>query len=643
MQDGHHSGFSATDLKKENQRPALLSFRHIMEDSDHQSRPKKLKFLFDPRQDVLRFGTPKKQVFCPLCPLDITALTIGERNAHAERCLGVEVDDGETVAGGTPIDDLTVARGTGDDTIPDDLTFPPGTAPVKTEERATPIFLADEFLHLLNGGVKNHVIDGVTEGVIKDETNHVIKEDTKENIYFSADEVVTTTTKKTQQNTKVKTKAKIKAKPASTQMVVCNDQGEMSSTTPPEPVKAKRTKKPAPAFKTINMGLTNIAVDSFMHGPLEGINLYFLSHFHADHYGGLRKAWNHGPIFCTPITAALCKMKLGVLDEWLVPVPTHVPFCVGNDVEVVFFDANHCPGAAVMLFTSPSKTAVHCGDFRANMNLVRELQQKLADRGIDEIYLDTTYLGPSHAFPSQNRVVQVCADFCVRLNNMKMEQLEKAQRQSTIGRFFSSSNSPVLRTLFVVGTYTIGKERLAVEIAIRLQSKLFADTTKRRILKTFNNPVIDNLLTSDPLEAQVHLVPLGKTRKDLLFEHLKSYKPHFSKIVAFAPTGWSYRPPKSAVQANEQATDLRPSYYDFGDLDYNVESLDRNLERSAIEPVQKYNVPYSEHSSFVELRAFCLNMAASTIIPTVNMSSEESVRKQMYWLDMWTGQAKEGV
>lgn len=635
MQDGHHSALFATDLRKEN---PLFSFRHIME--DHQSRPKKLKYLFDPRQDVLRFGTPKKQVFCPLCPLDITALTIGERNAHAERCLGVEVD-GETVAGGT-----------GEETTPDDftksddLTFT-GT-PVKTE-RATPIFLADEFLHLLNGGVKNHVIEGVTEGVIKEET--------KDDIYFSADEVVTT--KKNQQNAKVKTKpknqvkttqkAKTKAKqkpPTSTQMVVCNDQGEMSSTTPPEPVKAKRTKKPAPAFKTINMGLTNIAVDSFMHGPLEGINLYFLSHFHADHYGGLRKAWSHGPIFCTPITAALCKMKLGVLDEWLVPIQTHVPFCVGKDVEVVFFDANHCPGAAVMLFTSPSKTAVHCGDFRANMNLVRELRQQLDGREIDEIYLDTTYLGPSHAFPSQNRVVQVCADFCVRLNNMKMDQLEKAQRQSTIGRFFSSpsnTNSPVLRTLFVVGTYTIGKERLAVEIAIRLQSKLYADTTKRRILKTFNNPVIDNLLTSDPLEAQVHLVALGKTRKDLLFEHLKSYKPHFSKIVAFAPTGWSYRPPKSAVQANEQATDLRPSYYDFGDLEYSVESLDRNLERSAIEPVQKYNVPYSEHSSFVELRAFCLNMAASTIIPTVNMSSQESVRKQMYWLDMWTGQAREGV
>lgn len=602
-------------------------------DEDRQNRSKKLKYLFDPRQDVLRFGQPKKQVFCPLCPLDITGLSISERNAHAEKCLGVECLDDDGVTCATP------TKG--------DLTFDTSTitpATVKMEETqavGTPIFLADEFLHLLKGGVKSKV-----------------KEEIKDEVYFSADETMDTTVVETQSLTRaVETptkkprrapQRKAKAKePTSTQsMMVCNSQGEMTSAVVEPVKKQKRAKKPAPSFKIIKMGETNVAVDSFMHGPLEGINLYFLSHFHADHYGGLRKSWNHGPIFCTPITAALCKMKLGVQDEWLVPIPIHIPFCVGNDVEVIFFDANHCPGAAVMLFTSPTKTAVHCGDFRANMNLVREIKLKLKQRELDEVYLDTTYLGPSHAFPSQNRVVQVCADFCVRLNNLKMEQLEKAQRQSTIGRFFTSSpNSPVhqLRTLFVVGTYTIGKERLAIEIALRLGSKLFADTTKRRILKTFNDPVISELLTSDPLEAQVHLVPLGQTRKDQLFEHLKSFKPHFSKIVAFAPTGWSYRPPKSAIQANEQATDLRPSYYDFGDLEYNVENLDRNLERSAIEPVQKYNVPYSEHSSFVELRAFCLNMAATTIIPTVNMSADESVRRQMYWLEMWTGQAREGV
>lgn len=434
---------------------------------------------------------------------------------------------------------------------------------------------------------------------------------------------------------KTKTKAKPKARPKTQSEMVTNADGVVE-VAEPKPKPKGRVKKPVPSFKVIDMGVTRLAVDSFMHGQVEGIEKYFLTHFHADHYGGLRKSWQHGPIYCTPITAALCKMKLGVLDEWLVPVPINSPFCV-DGVEVVFLDANHCPGAAIILFTSDTKVALHTGDFRANQKMTEEVQ-RYTDRPIDELYLDTTYLGPSHAFPSQNRVVEVCGDFCSRLNGMKTAELESAQRQSTIGRFFGA---PVVqRTLFVVGTYTIGKERLAVELAVRLGTKLYADTTKRRILNTFNDPVISGLLTSDPLVAQVHLMPIGKTRKELLFEYQKSYKPHFSKVVAFAPTGWSYRPPRSAIQANEEATDLRPNHFEFGDLEYSVNNLDRNHEKTALEPVQKYNVPYSEHSSFVELRAFCLNIAATKIIPTVNMSNEESVRKQMYWLDMWTEQAR---
>ncbi|KAG5361534.1 DNA cross-link repair protein PSO2/SNM1 [Yarrowia sp. C11] len=606
---------------------------------------KRVKTLFDPRQDVLRFGAPKKQVFCPLCPLDITALSISERNGHAEQCLGLVDSDGDVTMEDITRDDISTSSGT----PKEELTFSATPPSVKAEKPGlgVPIFLADEFLHLLDRGVKKEEMK-VHEELKFKETKELKFKETKEvkeepdEVYFSADEVAEVTPPPA---TKKRRAPARKAKQPCQSTMTTNDQGDMISATPEPVKKQKRAKKPAPDFKTIKMGKTNVAVDSFMHGPLEGISLYFLSHFHADHYGGLRKSWNHGPIFCTPITAALCKMKLGVLDEWLVPIPTHIPFCVGNDVEVTFFDANHCPGAAVILFTSPTKTAVHCGDFRANMNLVRELKLKLKQRVLDELYLDTTYLGPSHAFPSQNRVIQVCGDFCLRLNNMKMEQLEKAQRQATIGRFFSSPGSPApqLRTLFVVGTYTIGKERLAVEIAQRLGAKMFAEPTKRRILQTFNDPVISNLLTSDPLQAQVHLVPLGKTRKDQLFEYLQTYKPHFSKIVAFAPTGWSYRPPRSAIEANERATDLQQSYFDFGDLEYKVENLDRNLERSAIEPVQKYNVPYSEHSSFIELRAFCLNMAATEIIPTVNMSSDDSVRKQMYWLDMWTKQAGQTV
>lgn len=48
----------------------------------------------------------------------------------------------------------------------------------------------------------------------------------------------------------------------------------------------------------------------------------------ADHYGGITENWSAGPIYCSPITAALVQHLAGVGPQWLHPIPMDTPTVV---------------------------------------------------------------------------------------------------------------------------------------------------------------------------------------------------------------------------------------------------------------------------------------------------------------------------
>ena len=70
---------------------------------------------------------------------------------------------------------------------------------------------------------------------------------------------------------------------------------------------------------------------------------------------GLNRAFSSGVIYCSPITATLLTKDMGMPAERVIPLPVDTPLVI-DGVSVTLMDANHCPGACMMLFKVPSKT-----------------------------------------------------------------------------------------------------------------------------------------------------------------------------------------------------------------------------------------------------------------------------------------------
>lgn len=426
-----------------------------------------------------------------------------------------------------------------------------------------------------------------------------------------------------------------------------------------------------------------ICVDGFRYGAVEGCNAYFLSHFHSDHYIGLTASWRHGPVYCSKVTANLVKQQLKVDPKFVRPLEweetVEVPDT--NGVFVTMIPANHCPGSSLFLFekiigkgAKPRKQRVlHCGDFRAcpahvNHPLLRpdvldSISGKTKQQTIDVCYLDTTYLTPKYSFPSQEDVINSCAQMCVSLGKEMVdigdawEQVKRERAGIGMVKFLEKEpktksedvkikaepSDDVLddkktrgRLLVVIGTYSIGKERICLGIARALKSKIYAPPSKQRICLALEDPELASLLTSDPLEAQIHMQMLMEIRAETLADYLQTFKPHFTRIVGFRPTGWNYRPPTSRFTENPAVATVLNS--DGWKSRFTMKDL--VPQRGSTRESNCFGVPYSEHSSFRELTMFCCALRIGKVIPTVNVGSKKSRERMKMWVEKWEVEKK---
>ncbi|KAI0533556.1 DNA repair metallo-beta-lactamase-domain-containing protein [Xylaria digitata] len=433
-----------------------------------------------------------------------------------------------------------------------------------------------------------------------------------------------------------------------------------------------------------------ICVDAFRYGAVKGCNAYFLSHFHSDHYIGLTANWSHGPIYCSKVTGSLIKTQLRTASKYVKELEfeetVEVPGTEG--VTVTMLPANHCPGSSLFLLEKKigrgpnprTQRILHCGDFRAcpahvahpllKPDAMDTISGKVKQQKIDICYLDTTYLNPRYSFPPQDDVIRACADFCRSLSgdprtaDEAFNRLKNEKGSTTVSSFFpkdgdtatvttksKGSNAkaepdPKNRLLVICGTYSIGKERICKVIAQALNTKIFASPSKIKICSQLGDPELTALMTSNPYEAQVHMQMLMEIRAETLQDYLDSYKPHFTRIVGFRPSGWNFRSPTTTAKSlpanaspgSVPTTSILHSEVwrtRFGTRDFVA-------QRGSTREAMCFGVPYSEHSSFRELALFLMTLRIEKVVPTVNVGSEVSRKRMKAWTDRWLSERRKG-
>ncbi|KAJ8370269.1 hypothetical protein SKAU_G00102970 [Synaphobranchus kaupii] len=226
--------------------------------------------------------------------------------------------------------------------------------------------------------------------------------------------------------------------------------------------------------------LTPLAVDFWQVRKCSHVRLFFLSHMHSDHTVGLTSTWTNRPIYCSPTTAKLLKLKLQVKQKWIHPLEvggTHMlPLDdIGKETMTVsLIEANHCPGAVMFLFEGYFGTILYTGDFRYTPAMLREPCLR-AQMHIDVLYLDNTNCDPTRTLPSRQRATQ------------QIKELIRAHPGHNV----------------VIGLYRLGKESLLVELALEFRTWVEVSSERLETLMALELP---DVFTTEPGAGRIRAV-----------------------------------------------------------------------------------------------------------------------------------------
>lgn len=334
--------------------------------------------------------------------------------------------------------------------------------------------------------------------------------------------------------------------------------------------------------------IPGISVDRF-DGQNLASSVFFLSHCHTDHMHGLSDSFfehlvqYNKYLYCSRITKALLENKYKFRSSYVKDVDTNEPIVVEYKIEsddtilvsVTCVPAGHCPGSVMFLFERNDKSVLYTGDFRINpldfpkLKSLHYCQDKrLLPRTFTNIYLDTTFLSTEfHSFPSRQESI-------VKISNVIEEWLRKDPR-----------NVVVLECSALYGAEFLFIE-LSKALDMRIHVQDYVYESYCRIAE------LSGHVTNDP-----HSTPIHACKKKISASSLNCRQDiSETNIITVIPSAMKWRNKDTSV----------------------VGEWDKARK-------QTFNVCYSMHSSFEELKAFVQYFKALKIHPCVVKKDDEKV------------------
>ncbi|CAL8368413.1 unnamed protein product [Lota lota] len=231
---------------------------------------------------------------------------------------------------------------------------------------------------------------------------------------------------------------------------------------------------------------TPLAVDFWQVRKCPHTRLFFLSHMHSDHTAGLTSTWSDRPIYCSPVSAALLKLKLQVKPQWIHPLELDEPYMLPLDdigkerLTVTLIDANHCPGSVMFLFQGYFGSILYTGDFRYAPSMLREPCLR-NDINIDILYLDNTNCDPTRVLPTRQRATE------------KIKEIIRSHPNHDV----------------VIGLYSLGKESLMVALAMEFKSWVEVSVERMETLRLLGLP---DVFTTDMGAGRLRVVEQAEVR-----------------------------------------------------------------------------------------------------------------------------------